>query len=274
VTFANLYFTALRDFVAGDGSIPSAWAPLVEARGRTTSSRSSSRSRNERTHQPRPSGGARRDMHGPRVEPRDASPQHRDFKRIDGVLAETEALVKGRFVTGDLAEVAARSDTSTTASRCGTSNARGRPRGDAQTLWALRGVPLLGAKFLLTLDRMVGFASRGLLCPLVAVKHLPEPRANLWSRFAGWRSVIRPRSSSVRSSSSRRSPSQPCTSFRSQRQRDRRGGPRTIPPWDVRTALEQRFAPVLKLDSKELLLPIDIPTYVSTTSLDQRSARS
>jgi len=47
-------------------------------------------------------------------------------------------------------------------------------------------------------------------------------------------------------------------------------GPRTIPPWDVRIALEQRFAPVLKLDSKELLLPIDIPTYLSTTSLDQR----
>ena len=47
-------------------------------------------------------------------------------------------------------------------------------------------------------------------------------------------------------------------------------GPRTIPPWDVRLSIEQRFAPVLKLDSKEQLLPIDIPTYVSTTTLDER----
>jgi hypothetical protein len=47
-------------------------------------------------------------------------------------------------------------------------------------------------------------------------------------------------------------------------------GPRTIPPADVRLALEERFAPDLKLDSKELLLPIDIPTYVSTTTLDER----
>jgi hypothetical protein len=47
-------------------------------------------------------------------------------------------------------------------------------------------------------------------------------------------------------------------------------GPRTAPPRDVRLSLEQRFAPVLKLDSKELLLPITIRTYVSTTTLDER----
>ena len=38
----------------------------------------------------------------------------------------------------------------------------------------------------------------------------------------------------------------------------------------MRLSIEQRFAPILKLDSKELLVPIDIPTYVSTTSLDTR----
>jgi hypothetical protein len=44
----------------------------------------------------------------------------------------------------------------------------------------------------------------------------------------------------------------------------------TMPPRDARLSLEQRFAPVLKLDSKELLLPITIRTYVSTTTLDKR----
>ena len=47
-------------------------------------------------------------------------------------------------------------------------------------------------------------------------------------------------------------------------------GRRTMPPRDVRLSLEQRFAPVLKLDSKELLVPITIRTYVSTTTLDMR----
>lgn len=51
-------------------------------------------------------------------------------------------------------------------------------------------------------------------------------------------------------------------------------GPRTIPPWDVRLSLEQRFAPVLKLDSRELLLPIAIDTYVSATSLHERRGKA
>jgi hypothetical protein len=48
------------------------------------------------------------------------------------------------------------------------------------------------------------------------------------------------------------------------------GGPRKWPPRALRLDLEKRFAPILKLDSKEVLLPISIPTYVSTTRLDER----
>jgi hypothetical protein len=47
-------------------------------------------------------------------------------------------------------------------------------------------------------------------------------------------------------------------------------GPRTWPPRDLRLDLEKEFAPILKLDSQEVLLPISIPTYVSTTTLDER----
>jgi hypothetical protein len=36
---------------------------------------------------------------------------------------------------------------------------------NAETLWALRGSPGLSSDFLLTLDRMVGLGSRGLLVP-------------------------------------------------------------------------------------------------------------
>ena len=37
---------------------------------------------------------------------------------------------------------------------------------NAETLWALRGVPLAAGRFAVTLDRMVGLAGRGLLRPL------------------------------------------------------------------------------------------------------------
>ena len=48
------------------------------------------------------------------------------------------------------------------------------------------------------------------------------------------------------------------------------GGSRSEPPDDVRAELAQRFAPILKLDSKELFVPIDLASYVSTTNLDER----
>ena len=34
---------------------------------------------------------------------------------------------------------------------------------NAETLWAVRDVPFAGARFVVTLDRLVGLASRGLL---------------------------------------------------------------------------------------------------------------
>ena len=37
---------------------------------------------------------------------------------------------------------------------------------NAETLWALRDLPLTAGRFALTLDRTVGFAGRGLLRPL------------------------------------------------------------------------------------------------------------
>jgi hypothetical protein len=47
-------------------------------------------------------------------------------------------------------------------------------------------------------------------------------------------------------------------------------GPRIAPPLETRLFLAERFAPVLKMDSRELLLPIGVDTYVSATTLDER----
>jgi len=51
------------------------------------------------------------------------------------------------------------------------------------------------------------------------------------------------------------------------------GGPRSEPDPDTRLALETQFAPILKLDSRELLVPIDISSYLSTTTLDERQGK-
>ena len=103
------------------------------------------------------------------IELRESSPQHRDFTRIDGVLAQTEARVKSRFITGELAEVdGALGHLDDCIAMWDVGRAREAAWTNAEALWALRGVPLLGAKFLLTLDRMVGFASRGLLLPFAS----------------------------------------------------------------------------------------------------------
>jgi hypothetical protein len=170
VAFANLYFAALRDFAASDGTIPAAWAPLVEARGRTDVFPLQFALAGMNAH-------INRDLPVALVEtctafgiePSEASPQHRDFQRIDGVLAQTETLVKARFITGDLAEVdGALGHLDDRVAMWNVERAREAAWTNAQALWALRGVPLLSVKFLLTLDRMVGFASRGLLCPFAA----------------------------------------------------------------------------------------------------------
>jgi Family of unknown function (DUF5995) len=75
--------------------------------------------------------------------------------------------VKGRFVTGELAKL----DTALgQVDDCVAMWTVGRAREAAwvnAALWALRDTPRLNSKFLLTLDRMVGFAGRGLLRPIV-----------------------------------------------------------------------------------------------------------
>ena len=171
VTFANLYFDALRDFVAGDGSIPAAWAPLVEARARTDvfPLQFALAGMNAHINRDLP-GRARRDVHGPRGRP------ERVVAAAPGLQADrrrprkTEALVKGRFITGDLAAVdGALGHLDDCVAMWKVERAREAAWTNAETLWALRGVPPLRARFLLTLDRMVGFASRGLLHPFVPV---------------------------------------------------------------------------------------------------------
>jgi hypothetical protein len=88
---------------------------------------------------------------------------------VDVLLAHVEARVKSQYVTGWLAWVdrlvhrLRRIDD--VVAMWDVGRARDAAWTNAQALWALDDEPPLASDYLVALDRMVGFASRGLLVP-------------------------------------------------------------------------------------------------------------
>jgi Family of unknown function (DUF5995) len=104
-----------------------------------------------------------------RLDFRDRSPEHTDFQRVNVLLAQVEQTIKRSYLNGWLVrldrilhrfhridDVVAMWD---------VGRARDAAWSNGQALWALREHPPLATEFLGSLDRMVGFASRGLLLP-------------------------------------------------------------------------------------------------------------
>jgi len=97
------------------------------------------------------------------------SPEHGDFEHVNLLLARVEAQLKQSYLTGWLAGVDRfvhrfhRIDD--IAAMWDVGRARDAAWTNGQALWALRDEPPLAAEFLLTLDRIVGLAGRGLLIP-------------------------------------------------------------------------------------------------------------
>jgi hypothetical protein len=162
VVFANLYFDAL-----GRATGPKAWAPLFEARS-------------TRGIAPIQFALAGMNAHINRDLPvalvatfeelgldlEDAKPQLADFRRLNTLLEKIEREVKVWFATGFIGIVdSALGDVDDRIAMWDVANARDAAWVQAQTLWALRPLPVLQRRFLETLDRVVGFAGRGLLVP-------------------------------------------------------------------------------------------------------------
>ena len=168
VVFANLYFRALRAHVLGPKRPPRAWAPLFEARARRGVAPIQFALAGMNAH-------INRDLPlalvttcaARKVTPMRGGPQHADFRRIDGVLAETESRVKTEFATGLVGWAdEALGELDDVLAMWNVRKARAAAWTNAETLWALRDLPLTAGRFALTLDRTVGFAGRGLLRPL------------------------------------------------------------------------------------------------------------
>jgi hypothetical protein len=170
IGFAGLFFAAVTAHEQRPAAVPSAWAPLFSARSR-------------RGIAPLQFALAGMNAHINRDLPvalvatcqelgldlLEASPEHADFERVNMLLAQVERRIKDLYLTGwvravdrlihrihRLDDVVAMWD---------VSRARDAAWTNGQALWGLRGLPGLGVEFLDALDRMVGFASRGLLVP-------------------------------------------------------------------------------------------------------------
>ena len=182
VRFACLFFDTLRGRAA-----PRAWVPLIEARARAGVVPLQFALAGMNAHINRDLPVALVETWTERGgEPRRGGPEHRDFLRVNGLLAATEARVKPSLVTGPLRladDALGRLDD--VLAMWNVEQARDAAWTNAETLWALRATPALAADYLRTLDGMVGFAGRGLLRPVVLarasrVERLSRAAARLW----------------------------------------------------------------------------------------------
>jgi len=168
VAFANLYFAALKAFLADPATAPRAWVPLFTCRRRRRVAPLQFAFAGMNAH-------INRDLPVALVSTCRASGidllrarrQHRDFVAVNALLERTETKVKRWFATGFAAVVdeALGSDDDRIA-MWNVRRARDAAWVNAQTLWTLAPFPTLQKRFLTTLDRTVGFAGRGLLLPL------------------------------------------------------------------------------------------------------------
>lgn len=168
VVFANLYFEALRGGLLAEGSAPKAWAPLVEARGQAgvVPLQFALAGMNAHVNRDLPVALVQT-CEGRKLEPRRDSPQLRDYRKLNELLAEVENQVKAELVTDALRDFdVALGDLDDVIAMWKLARARDAAWTNAEALWALRGLPELQKEFLRSLDRLVGFAGRGLLRPL------------------------------------------------------------------------------------------------------------
>ena len=166
VSFAGLYFDAL-DAAAAGSPIPRCWTPLFEARANQQIAPIQFALAGMNAH-------INHDLAlalvstcaGERITLDTGSPAHRDFIKVNAILATVEAQVKTEYLTGLVGvadEVLGRIDD--VVAIWSVSEARNAAWTHAQMLWAIRGDAGLTSAFEDALDGTVGFAGRGLLVP-------------------------------------------------------------------------------------------------------------
>lgn len=169
VTFANLYFAALRAFDAGAAATPRAWLPLFESRARPTVAPIQFALAGMNAHINRDLPPALVDTFSalglaPEEGGDGGGAQRADFERVNVLLAKTEKEVKDLYLDPLARQLDAQfHGVDDVVAIWGVGAARDAAWTNGQALWHLRSIPALAQAYLRTLDRSVGFASRGLL---------------------------------------------------------------------------------------------------------------
>jgi hypothetical protein len=167
VVFANLYFDAVAAGHSGPSRVPSAWRPLFECRGRPGIHplQFALAGMNAHINRDLPEGivVTYRSTDG---APEHGSARHHDFERVNDLLEQVEARIRGEFSTGIvlIVDVAA-GDIDSVLAMWNVRAARAAAWTNAEVLWALRSAPALRQAFFSRLDSFTGFAGRGLLVP-------------------------------------------------------------------------------------------------------------
>jgi hypothetical protein len=166
VVFAGRYFAAIDAEKAG-GQPSSAWLPLFEARDRTDVAPIQFALAGMNAHINFDLCQALDEVARDSGQPlRDDSPQHRDFERVNTLLAAVEAQVKSEFDTGLIGVAdATLGRIDNVVGMWSMVRARDAAWTHAPTLAELSRVPMLGGGYLEALGGMVELSSRGLLVP-------------------------------------------------------------------------------------------------------------
>ena len=168
VAFAKLYFDAIISWESKPAGAPKAWRPLFQARNddnllplqfalagmnaHINNDLVIALDRIARSEQQYPSRDGER---------------HRDFQRVNDVLERVEVELQPVLSTGVIAALdSALGDLDTILAMWKVRHARDTAWTNGEVVWHLRTAPLLRSEYLTRLDRMVGFAGRGLLAPL------------------------------------------------------------------------------------------------------------
>ena len=174
VVFANLFFGALEANERDPARTPAAWAPIFAARSSRGIAPLQFALAGMNAHINRDLPVALVTTCGELgLELRSDSSEHSDYLLVNGMLERVEAQVKASYLPGSLGfldRILHRLDRiDDVVAMWNVCRARDAAWTNAETLWALRSQELLRAEFMEALDRMVGFAGRGLLVPTYTV---------------------------------------------------------------------------------------------------------
>jgi Family of unknown function (DUF5995) len=165
VIFARLYFEAILLWLQDPQRCPRAWMPLFQRRFRPSIARVQFGMAGMNAHINRDLPVAVvRTCESRGIIPQRGTPQHDDYERINKILEEVEIAAMQRIATGIIGELAddlGRLDDIIAMWK--VRKARDAAWTNGEVLWAQRSLPKLNAHFLAALDRMTGFAGRGLL---------------------------------------------------------------------------------------------------------------